>query len=166
MVRPRRLDAPWMARALRELVAQDERMLHPMPHARRACAPESLQGPGAGAGDDRVRLLRLAVFEYARALEDERARLAAEPPGDLFDSDVRRGAVPPVDHQVFDVPFPVDITRIALGDGRFGELGLIGTLAVRLLIPRLAGEASIGSLFHAGVRVRDRRTGGRTSAQC
>src|SRR6185437_11549896 len=143
MVRPRRLDAPWMANALRELVAQDERMLHPMPHARRACAPESLQGPGAGAGDDRVRLLRLAVFEHSGALQNERTCLAAEPPGDLLDPDVRRGAVPPVDHQVLDVPFPVDVPRIALGDGRFGELGLIGTLAVRLLVPPLDGEAGI-----------------------
>src|SRR5690242_5038520 len=98
-----------MASALRELVPQDERMLHPMTHARGTFAPEPFQGAGAGAGNHRVGLLRLAVFEYARALEDERTRLATEAPGDLFDPDVRRGAVRPVDHQVLDEPFPVDV---------------------------------------------------------
>src|SRR5213593_4529234 len=92
-------------------------MLSPVPNSRRALAAKAPKLSGAGAGDDEVGLLRLAVLEYSSALEHKAARFPCNVPDDPLEADERRRAVAAVHHQVFDMPLARDIAGERLCDG-------------------------------------------------
>src|SRR6266576_4516092 len=91
-------------------------MRSPMPNSRRALAAQAPMLSRAGARDDDIRLLRGAVLEYTRTLEDEAARLPCNMPDDPFEADERGRAVAAVHHQVFDMPLANDIAGERLCD--------------------------------------------------
>src|SRR4051794_17577236 len=113
-----------------------------------ALATETPEFASPGTGDDGVRLLRLAVFEDARPLEDKAAVAASNPSGESLESDEGRRAVAAVDHQVFDMPLAVDLAGERLHHRRARHLRQILAFAVGLLVPALDGEPCVRGLLH------------------
>src|SRR5437762_13130548 len=96
-------------------------MLSPMPDSRRALAAQASKLSRAGARDDDIRLLRRAVLEYSRTLEDEAARFPCNVPDDPLEADERGRAVAAVHHQVFDMPLANDIAGERSEERRVGK---------------------------------------------
>src|SRR4051812_16719194 len=84
-------------------VVQRERKVGAMADRRGTLAAETTEFARPRTGDDRVRFLRLAVLENARALQHEAAAPAADPPGDPLESDEGGCPVAAVHHHVLDV---------------------------------------------------------------
>src|ERR671910_1441451 len=93
-----RLFGSAVTQVLGQLIAQDERMLHAMPHGGAAVALEALQVSRCGAGDHGIGLLRLAAFEYASALKHKGAGLAANSSNHPLEPYERSRAVAAVHH--------------------------------------------------------------------
>src|SRR5213079_3749804 len=123
-------------------------MLSPMPDSRRALAAQASKLSRAGARDDDIRLLRRAVLEYSRTLEDEAARFPCNVPDDPLEADECGRAVAAVHHQVFDMPLARDIAGERLCDGGPSQLWYALVLTVRLLDPALDGESGVGNVLH------------------
>src|SRR4026209_2937774 len=92
-------------------------MLSPVANSRRALAAEAPKLSRAGARDDEIGLLRLAVLEYSSALEHKAAHFSCKVPDDPLEADERGRAVAAEHHQVFDTPLTLDIAGERLCDG-------------------------------------------------
>src|SRR5437773_4081154 len=123
-------------------------MLSPVPNSRRALAPQAPKLSCAGAGDDEVGLLRLAVLEYSSALEHKAACFPCNVPDDPLEADERRRAVAAVHHQVFDVPLARDIAGERLCDDGPSQLWQVLALTIRLLVPAVDGESGVRNVLH------------------
>src|SRR5262245_42551723 len=91
-------------------------MLRTVADGRTAISPEASQLTSPGIRDDRILLLRQAALEYANALEHKGSGLGTDSSDDPLEANERGRAVPAVHHQVLDLPFPLDIAAISLGD--------------------------------------------------
>src|ERR1700730_6887946 len=105
-----------------QFILQREGMLTSVHDSRRALAAQAPKLSRAGARDDDIGLLRLAVLEYSRALEHEAARLPGNVPDDPLEADERGRAVAAVHHQVFDMPLARDIAGERLWAGGARQL--------------------------------------------
>src|SRR2546430_11236400 len=123
-------------------------MLSPVSHSRRALAAQAPKLFSAGARDDEVGLLRLAVLEYSSALEHKAACFPCNVPDDPLEADERRRAVAAVHHQVFDVPLARDIAGERLCDGGPCQLGQALALTIRRLVSALDGESGARDVLH------------------
>src|SRR4029453_7913169 len=108
-----------------------------MPRRRRALAAQALYLSSTGSRNDKIGLLRHAVFEYSGAMEHEAACLPCNVPDDPFEADERRRAVAALHHQVFDLPLAHEIAGERLCDGGPSELWQVLALTVRLFVPTL-----------------------------
>src|SRR5207249_2063435 len=107
-----------------------ERMLRAVPNGGAAVAQKALQLSSCGAGDNGIGLLRLPAFEYASALEHEGAGLAADSSDDQLEAYEGSRAVAAIHHEVLDLPLPVDIASVGLGDARPSEFWLVLALTI------------------------------------
>src|SRR6476619_6062552 len=127
---------------------QHERVLHPVADGGRAIALKAAEFSGRGSSDDRIRLLRLATLEDARALKDNAPRPATDLPDDAFEADERRRAIVAVHHEVLDLPFPVDVAGERPGDAGSTQSWQVLALAVGFFLPALDREAGVRGPFH------------------